>query len=156
MAVAAAVVLMVAAAVVAMVLVVVMALCGWVIGQGSSQKAGHRLIGGAGYTAVELNTRLCQGCPGTASNATADQGIYTTLRQQTSQSAVAAPIGAEDGRRLDCSLSYIIDFELLRVAKVLKHLTVLIGHRDLFHSCFLLYDNACNSGRSPDFHWDRG
>ena len=65
MAMAAAVVLMVAAAVVAMVLVVVMALCGWVIGQGSSQKAGHRLIGGPGHTAVELNTRLCQGCPGT-------------------------------------------------------------------------------------------
>ena len=155
MAVAAAVVLMVAAAVVAMVLVVVMALYGRVIGQRSSQKAGHRLIGGAGHTAVELNTSLCQSCPGTSSNTATDQGVHTALRQQASQSAMAAPVGAENGRRLNRPLSYIIDLKLLRMAKVLEHLAIFIGHRDLFHSCFLLHDNACDSGRSPVSHRGR-
>ena len=124
MTVAAAVVLMVTAAVVAMVLVVVMALCGWVIGQGSSQKAGHRLIGGPGHTAVELNTRLCQGCPGTASNTTADQGIHAQSGQETCKRPVAASVGICDLLFCDLPVFHVVDLKLLCVSEMLINVSV--------------------------------
>ena len=97
-AVTATVVIMVTVAVVAVVRVVVMAFHCRIIGQLSGQKIGHRLVGGARDTAIELNTGLSQGSSGPTANSAANQRVHTALCQQTGQSAVAAPVGTENGR----------------------------------------------------------
>ena len=67
-----------------------------------------------------------------ASDAAADQRVDLLLVQQTGERAVADAVGADDLRGDDLAVLYGVNLELLRAAKVLKDLSVFIGHCD-FH-----------------------
>lgn len=84
----------------------------------------HRLVRTAGYTAVQLDPRRGKCRLGSTANAAADQNVHLKTAQDPRQGAVALPVGVYDLCGQDGSVGNIVDFKLLRVAKVLKDLTL--------------------------------
>ena len=104
------------------------------------QQGLHRLIRVPRYTAVNLNGSRIQRTAGSASNSTADQGIYLLVPQKSGQSTVTAAVGIHYSAGSYLTLFYFIDFKVFRMAKMLKYLAIFIGDCDFhgFPSCWLL------------------
>ena len=100
--------------------------------QPARQQILHGLVGAAGDPAVQLDARLGQGCFGAAANAAADEGVHALGLQKARQGPVAGAVGIHYLRGKHPALLSLINFELGRVAEVLEHLAVFIGHCD-FH-----------------------
>ena len=116
----------VVAAGVTLFVVMVVALGIGIIAQGAVCKGGGTEVGISGDAGVEVDPGLSQGVPGAAADAAADQGVCAQLLQHTGQRAVTLAVGAHDLAVRDGTVFDGVDLELLRVAKVLKHLTVFI------------------------------
>jgi len=119
-----------AAAIVVVMLAVMIALDMGVKVQLSCQKRFHCRVSIAGDTAVQLNISRRQGHLSAAADSAADQNIGVQGVQHAGQSAVAAAVGIHHFGGNDLALCYVIDLELLRVAKVLENFTVIISYRD--------------------------
>jgi len=89
-----------------------------------------RSVGFSHHTGVEQNARLIQSRPGTAADAAADQGIDLHLGQEARQGPMAAAVGGHHYSVDDLTVLHIVNLELLRMAKVLEYLTVLVSHRN--------------------------
>ena len=91
-----------------------------IIAQISAEQCVHRCVSVPADTAVELDTRLGQGCLRTAADASADQSVHTVLHQETCQCAVTAAVGVNDFRMSDFAVRSFIKLELLGVTEMLK------------------------------------
>ena len=94
------------------------------------QQGVHRRVRLAADAAVELDTGLRQCHLGTAADTAANQGIHAPLHQKSRQCAVAAAVGVHHFLPDDLAVCHLIELELLRVAEVLKDLTVFISNCD--------------------------
>ena len=83
-----------------------------------------------GHAAVELDARLCQCILSAHADAAADQGVHLRGFQETGQRAVPAAVGGHDLLRDDPPVLHVVQLELLRVAEMLKDLSVFIGDCD--------------------------
>ena len=95
-----------------------------IVGQAASQQGLHLGVRTAGRTGVELNPRLSQGAAGAAADAAADQGVHSKSPQETRQGAMAGAACLHHPGGDHLALRRLVDFELLRMAKVLKNLSV--------------------------------
>ena len=100
--------------------------------QSAGKQGLHRGICVTGHAAKEPDAglRQCHLCA--ATNAAADQNIHIQHIQNPGQSAVAAAAGVHYRSGKDLVIRYLIDLELLGVAKVLENLAVLVSNRN-FH-----------------------
>lgn len=104
-----------------------------IVAQISAEQCAHRCVSVPADTAVELDTRLGQGCLRTAADASANQSVHAVLHQEACQCAVTAAVGVNDFRMSDFAVHSFIKLELLGVAEMLKDLTVFIGNCN-FHN----------------------
>lgn len=95
----------------------------------------HRRIRVSADAAVELYARLCKHRLSAAADAAADKSVNAVECQKARQRTVTAAVCADNSLADDFSVLNIIELELLRVAEVLKNLTVFIGNCD-FHDRF--------------------
>ena len=102
------------------------------VGQAVRQQGLDRSVRVAGDPGVQGDARLCQCVPGAHTQAAADQGLHAGIPQKARQRAVSAAVGVQDLCPRHPAVFHLVHLELLRVAKVLKHGPVLIGHCD-FH-----------------------
>ena len=121
-----------AVAVAAMFMVMMVALRIRVIGQVPIQQCLHLRIRIARRAGIKLNAGFCQRHTRAAADAAADQDIYTVLAQKAGQCAMAAACRIHNLRGNDPAILHRIQLELLAVAEMLEHLTILIGNRN-FH-----------------------
>lgn len=74
------------------------------------------------------NPRFCQRTSRTAADAAADQYIHIALLKQSCKRAVALPVRSDHFTLHYLPVFHIIYLELLRMSKMLEHLTILIRH----------------------------
>lgn len=86
------------------------------------------LIGAAAYAALKLDTRLGQRLLRPRPDAAADQRMDALAGQQARQRAMAAFTRREDAAGNDLLRLYLIKLEGLRMAKMLKDLSVIVGY----------------------------
>ena len=91
-------------------------------------------------TGIQADARLLQGPLGSAADAATDQGVHLMVFQKARQSTMTAAVGIHDLGRYHRALLHIVQFELGRVAEVLKYLAVLIRdcdfHKDVSFPCW--------------------
>lgn len=74
------------------------------------------------------NPRFCQRASRTAADAAADQYIHIALLKQSCQRSVALPVRSDHFTLYYLPVFHIIYLELLRMSKMLEHLTILIRY----------------------------
>ena len=112
-----------------------------VIGQRSGSQLLCRLVRVTGYTAIQLDACRCQRRLGAAADAAADQRVHMQRAQNTCKRAVAAAVGIHHLGGHDFAVFHIVDLELLRVAEVLKYLSVFLSNcnsHDVFSFWFFI------------------
>ena len=110
-----------------------------IIAKASIQKCMDRRIRIALRTTIELDARISQCDLRPAANAAADQGIYPTLHQKPCQRTVTAASSIDYFCLHDFAIGNFIYFEPLRMAKVLKNLSIFKCYRNFHHTCFLSF-----------------
>ena len=88
----------------------------------------YSFVGLAGNAAVKADVGSCQCHLCAAADAAADQNIGIQCAQNTGQCAVTAAVGVHHLCGNHLAILYIINFELLGVAKMLENHTVFIGN----------------------------
>ena len=91
----------------------------------------QRLCGSIGialYAAIQTDSCLSQCILCTTTDTAADQRIDVLILQQSCQSTMPGAIAAKDMRLHDFPIFQCIDFELLRLTKMLKDLAIVIGY----------------------------
>lgn len=106
----------------AVVLPVMIALHIRIVGKLISKQRFHRRIRVAGYPSVEFDPRGSQRILGSAADAAADQDLHLVLLKEAGQCSVSAAVRIHHLRRDDLIVLHLVDFELLRVSKMLKNL----------------------------------
>ena len=121
-----------ASVILAMMMVMVVTFGIGIISKVPCNKALYRLVCISVDTAIELNACLgkCHLC--TAANAAADQHIDIELGKKTGECAMSAAVGIDYLSGKNFIPVYGINLKLLRVAKMLKNLTIAISYCD-FH-----------------------
>lgn len=117
----------------AVLVIVMVAMDGGVEAQRPGQQGAYRLVRTAADAAVEFDARLGQGRLGAAADAATDQNIRPQRAEDAGQGAVAAAIGVHHLGGEDLPVLHIVDLKLLRVAKVLKDLSVFVSDRNSHH-----------------------
>ena len=84
----------------------------------------------AGHAAVERDARFRECVARAHSNTAADQRVRLRCFQETGECAMSAAVRVRDLFGDDFSVGHIIELELLRVAEMLKDLSVFIGDCD--------------------------
>ncbi len=111
------------------VIMLVMAACRIrIIGKRTCQQCGDRLIGISGYAGIQADPRLSQRLACAHTDAAADQRIHAFFRQKSRQRAVTRPLRVYHGRLHHRAVFRLIEFKLLRMAKMAKHAAVFIGY----------------------------
>ena len=100
----------------------------WIVLQRSLQQCVHSRITAATHPAVELDARVSQSVLCTSADTATDQRIDVLILQQSCQSTMPGAIAAKDMRLHDFPIFQCIDFELLRLTKMLKDLAIVIGY----------------------------
>ena len=80
------------------------------------------------YTAIQADSSLRQCILCTTADTATDQRIDVLILQQSCQSTMPGAIAAKDMRLHDFPIFQCIDFELLRLTKMLKDLAIVIGY----------------------------
>jgi hypothetical protein len=110
------------------------------IGQAALQQGVHSFVGFSFTSTVQLNARISKRALSSAANASADQYVGLLLTQKDSEPFMAVSIRADHLSGFHSAILHVIEFELLRPAKVLEDQAVIIRHRDS-HSVLLLFHN---------------
>lgn len=111
-------------------------------GQLPGQEGFHCFVRVAADAAAELNAGFRQGCPGTATDAAADEHIHLGCPEETSQRAVAMAVGVRYHRADDAAVRHIIDLELGCVTEVLVNLVIFVSDCNS-HFLFFLFAVIC-------------
>lgn len=109
-------------------MVVMVALCFRIIGKIAVQKRRDGLVRTAAHAAVQTDAGFRQRSLGASADTAADERIHMHALQHTRQRAMSAAEGVHYDRRIYLVIHDIINFELLRVAKMLKNLAVFMGY----------------------------
>lgn len=115
--------------------------------QPSRKQSADCLVRTAADAAVQFDTDFCQRGLCAASNAAADQNIHMAAAQKASQCPMSASMSIYNLRAFDFFLFNIIDLELCRMAKMLKHLSIFIGYCNSHcPASFLMIEKNWRSG----------
>ena len=96
--------------------------------QSSRQELLHFLVRIAGTPRIQINPGLGKRCSGAAADTAANQHIHSAAQQKSRKSAVSLAVGIHDLRRHNLTILYMIHFKLLRMPKMLEHLSVFIRY----------------------------
>ena len=94
-------------------------------------KSKSRVIRTALNARIQRDPRFCQSHLRSAAYPAADQCIDFFFSKKTGERTMPCAVCAYDPRVLDLAIRDFIDFELLRMAKVLKYITVFVCYCDL-------------------------
>ena len=103
------------------------------VSQAAGQKGCNCLIGISGDPRVDFNAGLLQCIDCSAADTAADQHADSLLPQEAGQGTVAEAICPNDAAGADCAIFNFIYLKSFCMAKVLKHLAVLVSDCN-FHS----------------------
>ena len=93
----------------------------------------NRIVRAAAGTAVKFNARFCQRPLCAAANPAANKDINLQRLQHAGQSAVSAAVGIHHPAGDKLAVLHLVKLELLRMAKVLKDLSVFVSNRNFHH-----------------------
>ena len=101
--------------------------------QAACEQSGHLGVRVSGHAGIELNPRLGQGIAGAAADTAADQHLRAALPQEARQGPVSAAVGIHHPAGDKLAVLHLVKLELLRMAKVLKDLSVFVSNRNFHH-----------------------
>lgn len=87
-----------------------------------------RLVRASGYASVPFNSGFMKRVLSARADSAADQGIDLPFAKHSGQGAVTAAVGRNDLRIRHLSVLNRINFELFRMAEMLKYVSVLISY----------------------------
>ena len=125
---------------IAVLVVVVVALDVRVIAEIVRKIRLDRCVASSADTTVEFDTRIGKCHLRTTADTSADENISTDDRQKSHKCSVSLTVGVDYFRGYDCIILNFIDLELLRVAEMLKDLSVFVSNC-YFHAFILLIIN---------------
>ncbi len=108
-----------------------------IIGKAPCKEGLYGLVRAAGYTPVKPDPRLSHSRLCACADPAADQHIHLETREQTGQSAMAAPFGAHHLGVPDLPVFHLVDLKILCMPEMREYISILIRYRDLHIIYFL-------------------